>query len=369
MKRAFLVALGLCVTNVFTACRIEPVDPPDPTPTPTPVPTPTPTPSPAPIPTQSPSPTSARSAETEKETPLDSALAQRVAETNADIVLASAKDALSKGEALQNALAELAAAPHSERALAEARGALATARGAWRQVEVAVFYTDDDAPMEILAVPDPDDSSGMSQEPRGFTAIAALLDVASNANRPSSDDKTAEKAPDVIVTQAVLGQAVDLLSELRRFADAWERNAPTNFRNRYFEISPSESVRRIFQGHVTYIGAVLPKHGEGESGDSSLLNATDDVFASLHGLRTLYLGTFQSSSGRLISGPGMRNLIEQVDREAAQRIDDAFLRSMELSTNGGSSGSITLEESLVALKDEWASAAGQFHLIVEEPDR
>lgn len=251
--------------------------------------------------------------------------------------------------------------------MAEARESLAVARSAFRQAEVAVFYTDFDAPTELLVLPDPDNSTRMNKESNGFGVLETLLDAYSTTGKEISVEKDI-KNPDEIVIQSLIGHAYDLHATMEGFVGAWERNDPTNFRNRYFARTQEDSIRRIFQGFATMLDAVLPERSQGVRGKTS------DLMISLSALRNLYLGTYQTRDGTLISGPGIRSVVEQADTKTAQTIDSGFLSSMGVVQKGNSdlveeNSTSPLEDSLFVLKSEWIKAANSLNLIVEEsPD-
>jgi hypothetical protein len=286
-------------------------------------------------------------------------------ETNADIILASSKDALRKTEHFQDALAGLAASPNSTQALSEAKEALTLARQAFRQAEVAVFYSDPDAPIEMLALPDPDNSARLGKDAYGFNVIETLLNAyAPTVKRDEGSDTT--KFPDEIVIQALMGQAQDLRTNINQFTAAWDKNDPSNFRHRYFARSPKTGIQRIFQGYLTMINAVLPERENAEG------TGREDLSISLKALRNLYLGTYQSRDGTLIGGPGIRAVIEQTDTQAAQSIDSGFLNAMEVAIQpqpdaGKETDTPTpFSDSLELLKSDWTRAAGSLRLHVEK---
>lgn len=291
---------------------------------------------------------------------------------HARLLHAAYEDARAAAAALQGAVAGFLAGPCAER-LVEARQAWLTARVPYLQTEVCRFYDGPIDQVEAFINAWPMDENLIDYvvgEPRagvihatkefprltkelilslnekegeknisvGFHALEFLLwgqdtDAKGPGNRPWQDYDLA-KATDVHSPVArrreYLRLTCELLVEhLRRVEHAWAPGRKGNFREQFVTQPPAQSLTLILKGAGTLAGPELSgerltvayetKEQEDEHSCFSDNTHNDFIYDAL-GLENVWLGRYRRTSGELVSGPGLRDLLQRVNLALAEQL-------------------------------------------------
>lgn len=292
--------------------------------------------------------------------------ANQVASHYAQLVHAGYSDSLQSAQAMQKAINRLLAQPSAE-SLAAARKAWLHARDFYGQTEAFRFYdgpidSEDGPEGRINAWPmdesyvdyvEGDDKAGIindRQQPitaealselnekdgeeniaTGWHAIEFLLwgqDLSATGPgaRPHTDFVNGKK-PNADRRRQYLQVVTDLLiKDLRDVRAAWAPNVKGNYRAE-FVAGGNESIRKIFVG----LGSLSRGELAGERLEVALAsqdqedehscfsdNTHNDAIANAKGIENVWLGQYQRLDGKLLSGPGLRDLVAAKDATLAQ---------------------------------------------------
>lgn len=292
--------------------------------------------------------------------------ANQVASHYAQLVHAGYSDSLQSAQAMQKAINRLLAQPSAE-SLAAARKAWLHARDFYGQTEAFRFYdgpidSEDGPEGRINAWPmdesyvdyvEGDDKAGIindRQQPitaealselnekdgeeniaTGWHAIEFLLwgqDLSATGPgaRPHTDFVNGRK-PNADRRRQYLQVVTDLLiKDLRDVRAAWAPNVKGNYRAE-FVAGGNESIRKIFVG----LGSLSRGELAGERLEVALAsqdqedehscfsdNTHNDAIANAKGIENVWLGQYQRLDGKLLSGPGLRDLVAAKDATLAQ---------------------------------------------------
>jgi len=300
------------------------------------------------------------------------ALQRAVVAHHARLVHAAYEDSRMAAEGLQRAVAAFLAAPGAER-LAAARAAWLAARVPYLQTEVCRFY---DGPIEeveafvnawpmdeglidyVVGQPQAGVVNSPKEFPRltkelllslnekegeknisvGFHAIEFLLwgqdtDTKGPGHRPWQDydpaKATAAHSP-VARRREYLRLTCELLvAHLRQVEQAWAPGRADNFRGQFVTQPPAQSLTLILKGAGTLAGPELSgerltvayetKEQEDEHSCFSDNTHHDFIYDAL-GLENVWLGRYRRTSGEVISGPGLRDLLQRVAAPLAEKL-------------------------------------------------
>ncbi len=301
------------------------------------------------------------------------ALQRAVVAQHARLVHAAYEDARVAAEGLQKAVAGFLAAPDAGR-MASARQAWLAARVPYVQTEVCRFC---DGPIEQVegfvnawpmdehyidyVVGEPragvihaakefprltkelllslNEKEGEKNISTGFHAVEFLLwgqdtNPKGPGNRPWQDYDLAK--PDdgqspVARRREYLRLTCELLVEhLRQVEEAWAPGRTGNFREKFLTQPAAASLTMMLKGAGTLAGPELSgerltvayetKEQEDEHSCFSD-NTHNDFIHDALGLENVWLGRYRRTSGELISGPGLHDLLQRVDTQLAERLD------------------------------------------------
>lgn len=300
------------------------------------------------------------------------ALQRAVIAHHARLVHAAYEDSRKTAEVLLKVVADLLTAPSAER-VAAARQAWLAARVPYLQTEVCRFY---DGPIEqvegfINAWPmDESHIDYIIGEPRagiihatrefprltkelllslnekegeknisvGFHAIEFLLwgqdtNPKGPGNRPWQDydlAKAGDAQSPVARRREYLRLTCELLVEhLRQVEEAWAPGHAGNFREKFLTQPAAQSLTFILKGAGTLAGPELSgerltvayetKEQEDEHSCFSDNTHHDFIYDAL-GLENVWLGRYRRTNGELLSGPGLRELLERVDAKLTEKL-------------------------------------------------
>lgn len=300
------------------------------------------------------------------------ALQRAVVAHHARLVHGAYEDSRVAAEALQTAVADFLTAPSAGR-LATARQAWLAARVPYLQTEVCRFY---DGPIEqvegfvnawpmdeshidyIIGEPCAGIIHAIKEFPRltkelllslnekegeknisvGFHAIEFLLwgqdtNPKGPGNRPWQDydlAKAGDAQSPVARRREYLRLTCELLvGHLRQVEEAWAPERKDNFRALFVTQPPAQSLTLILKGAGTLAGPELSgerltvayetKEQEDEHSCFSDNTHHDFLYDAL-GLENVWLGRYRRTSGELISGPGLRDLLQRVDAKLTEKL-------------------------------------------------
>lgn len=299
-------------------------------------------------------------------------LQRKVVAHHARMVHAACADSLHAAEVLQQAVADFLAAPGPTRMTA-ARQAWLAARVPYVQTEACRFY---DGPIDqvepflnawpmdealidyVVGQPQAGVVNSVKEFPHltkelllslnekegeknisvGFHAIEFLLwgqdtDAKGPGNRPWQDFDLAPAAKaqsPVARRREYLRLTCELLVEhLRQVEQAWAPERKGNFHERFLTQPSAQSLTRILKGAGTLAGPELAgerltvayetKEQEDEHSCFSDNTHNDFLYDAL-GLENVWLGRYRRTSGEVISGPGLRDLLQRVDPALAAQL-------------------------------------------------
>ncbi len=292
--------------------------------------------------------------------------AHQVASHYAQLVHAGYSDSLQSAQAMQKAIDRLLAQPSAE-SLAAARKAWLHARDFYGQTEAFRFYdgpidsdegpegrinawpmdesyvdyvegndtagiiNDRQQPITAEALSELNEKDGEENIATGWHAIEFLLwgqDLSATGPgaRPYTDFVNGKK-PNADRRREYLKVVTDLLiSDLRDVQAAWAPNVKDNYRAE-FVAGGNESIRKIFVG----LGSLSRGELAGERLEVALAsqdqedehscfsdNTHNDAIANAKGIENVWLGQYKRLDGKLLSGPGLRDLVAASNPALAQ---------------------------------------------------
>lgn len=292
--------------------------------------------------------------------------ANQVASHYAQLVHAGYSDSLQSAQAMQKAINRLLAQPGAE-SLAAARKAWLHARDFYGQTEAFRFYdgpidsdegpegrinawpmdesyvdyvegndtagiiNDRQQPITAEALSELNEKDGEENIATGWHAIEFLLwgqDLSATGPgaRPYTDFVNGKK-PNADRRREYLKVVTDLLiSDLRDVQAAWAPNVKDNYRAE-FVAGGNESIRKIFVG----LGSLSRGELAGERLEVALAsqdqedehscfsdNTHNDAIANAKGIENVWLGQYKRLDGKLLSGPGLRDLVAASNPALAQ---------------------------------------------------
>lgn len=292
--------------------------------------------------------------------------ANQVASHYAQLVHAGYSDSLQSAQAMQKAINRLLAQPSAE-SLAAARKAWLHARDFYGQTEAFRFYdgpidsedgpegrinawpmdesyvdyvvgndtagiiNDRKQPITAEALSELNEKDGEENIATGWHAIEFLLwgqDLSATGPgaRPHTDFVNGKKA-NADRRRQYLQVVTDLLiKDLRDVQAAWAPNAKGNYRAE-FVAGGNESIRKIFVG----LGSLSRGELAGERLEVALAsqdqedehscfsdNTHNDAIANVKGIENVWLGQYQRLDGKLLRGPGLRDLVAASNPALAQ---------------------------------------------------
>lgn len=292
--------------------------------------------------------------------------AHQVASHYAQLVHAGYSDSLQSAQAMQKAINRLLAQPSAE-SLAAARKAWLHARDFYGQTEAFRFYdgpidsdegpegrinawpmdesyvdyvegndtagiiNDRQQPITAEALSELNEKDGEENIATGWHAIEFLLwgqDLSATGPgaRPYTDFVN-DKKPNADRRREYLKVVTDLLiSDLRDVQAAWAPNVKDNYRAE-FVAGGNESIRKIFVG----LGSLSRGELAGERLEVALAsqdqedehscfsdNTHNDAIANAKGIENVWLGQYKRLDGKLLSGPGLRDLVAASNPALAQ---------------------------------------------------
>ena len=286
---------------------------------------------------------------------------------------ANYEDALAAARALNSAIQTFAASP-SAAGLSAARQAWLAARVPYLQTEVCRFY---DGPIEEVEVMvnawpmdeyfvdyvegmptagiiqsvanfpriDRDTIIGMNEREGekcitlGFHTIEFLLwgqdfNAAGPGNRPLSDYVVeGAKNPEIVKRRrSYLTITAELLVEhLARVVAAWAPGQPDNYRTRFLALPTADSLALMLRGAGSLAGPELSGERLTVAYETRLQedehscfsdNTHNDFRYDTIGLQNVFLGRYQRTSGEIVKGPGILDLLLAENTETALMLSD-----------------------------------------------
>lgn len=304
---------------------------------------------------------------------------QEVVENYSDIVLATYEDSLALAVSLQDAVNTFVNNPTEEN-FQVARTAWKASREVYGQTEAFRFYNgpidDADGPEGLInawpldegwidyvadnadsgiinnaidfpeitkeVIADQNENGSDTNISTGFHAIEFLLwgqDLTEGpgaGERPFTDFVTdgsgtaSNQARRGDYLKAIAELLVDNIQEVR---DEWTPNTPGNFRETFENLDPKESLARILIGAGSLSGGELSGERmsvafntqEREDEHSCFSDNTHrDFIANEKGIQNVLLGRYVRSNGQVLDGPGIDDLVEQVNPSLHATVDDQF---------------------------------------------
>lgn len=305
------------------------------------------------------------------------ALLSNVVKHHAELVHANYADSLASAREVAQHIAALVSTP-SASTLAAARDAWIRARQTYGQTEAFRFYggpidAEDGPEARINAWPlDEAYIDGVTGRPgTGFinnpsvplnkASLAALNERNGEENIASGwhaiefllwgqderDDGPGQrppedfidgKAPNAARRRQALAVMMDLLlDDLGSMVTAWAPEAK-NYRAE-FEQGGLESVRKIIVGLGTLsrgelagerIEVALASRQQEDEHSCFSDTTHNDLVANALGLVNVWSGRYQRLDGRVLQGPGLRDLLARVDAKQAERIDQLMQQSLRM---------------------------------------
>ena len=296
-----------------------------------------------------------------------SILKRAIVTNYAEVLLATYQDSLTALKKLETSVNAFLAEP-SLQGLTSARNAWLAARIPYSQTETARFY---DGPIDQIEgrinswpidehyidyVSDNPDA-GIINETTKFPAVTRKLIVSLNekegkknisagfhaiefllwgqdlsatgpGERPWKDfangTKNAERR------REYLRITVELLVEnIGSLVEAWSDGNAANYRSEFVAMDPDVALASMLKGMGALSGPELAgerltvpyetKEQEEEQ-DCFSDNTRDDITYDAIGIQNVYLGRYQSVSGKHVNGPGLHDLLRQVDLDFADKL-------------------------------------------------
>lgn len=299
------------------------------------------------------------------------ALKRAVVSNYVVVVSATYHDSLIAVRKLKSAVQELLAQP-SERTLKGARDAWLDSRIPYLQTEVCRFY---DGPIEeveglinawpidenyidyVIGVPQAGAINALSTYPKltreliislnekegernistGFHAIEFLLwGQDSNPAGPGTRSWTDYQRGTLNAQRRrlYLKLITDLLVEhLEKVSAAWAEGKPDNYRSEFLRLDPDAALGKILKGMGALSGAELagerltvPYETKEQEDEHSCFsdNTHNDMIYDALGIQNIYLGRY-----RAIQGPGMHDLLAQIDPKFGKELKEQIDRSLK----------------------------------------
>jgi putative iron-regulated protein len=307
-------------------------------------------------------------------------------DTYISIVQASYEDSLELAEALDASIAHFFLADASESGLNAMRKAWLDSREPYLQTEVYRFYdgpidNPDDGPEGLInawpmdeayvdyvldedelvhdgIVNDPEveidgetleglnEAGGEENIATGYHAIEFLLwgqdhSETGPGDRPytdyvSGDDGTAEnqdRRGEYLSTASAL-----VVGHLEDLIDAWAEGKD-NYHREFEAADPKEAFRRILTGMVVLSGfetggerlqTALDSHSQEDEHSCFSDNTHRDMVQDCQGIKNVWVGSYTRLNGSIVSGPGVRSVVESEDPDLAARLDQQIERSLAL---------------------------------------
>jgi putative iron-regulated protein len=306
--------------------------------------------------------------------------------TYVSIAHASYEDSLELAESLDDAITAFIDNPNQSR-LEAARQAWLDSREPYLQTEVYRFYdgpidnpedgpeglinawpmdeayvdyvVDDDEVIEAGIVNDTDveidgetleglnETGGEKNIATGFHAIEFLLwgqDLSETGpgDRPYTDYLTdgdgthqnQDRRGAYLATTSAL-----LLGHLEDLVDAWAEGDDENYHHEFEEIPAKEALARILTGMVVLSGfetggerlETALVSGDQEDEHSCFSDNTHrDMVQDCQGIKNVWAGSYARLDGSVVSGPGVRGVVQAMNPELASQLDRQIDESLEL---------------------------------------
>lgn len=302
-------------------------------------------------------------------------------ENYADIVYASYADSLAAAQALDEAIDGFIAAPTAE-GFVSARRAWRASREPYLQTEVYRFYDGPidepvDGPEGLLNAWPLDENyidyvvggaeEGMVNDPQmpidkasilaanegvdeksistGYHAIEFLLwgqdvDPQGPGARPFTDyvtDGTGTAANQERRAQYLATVSDLLIENLQTLVDAWDPAADDNYRAEFLALEPADALGKLMSGMIILSGfetgserlqAALDARDQEEEHSCFSDNTHRDMIQDIRGVRNVWLGEYTGTSGDVVSGTSIRQVIAAGDAELAERLSDEIDQSL-----------------------------------------
>jgi putative iron-regulated protein len=292
----------------------------------------------------------------------------------ADLVHASYADTLAAAQTLRKAIDDFLTNP-SPQTMEAARQAWRDAREFYGQTEVFRFYGGPIDAIEGRINAWPMDESYVDyvegqpqaglinnrQQPLNKPALIALNERGGEENiatgwhaiefmlwgqdlsetgpgNRSFEDFIDGKRPNADRRRTYLRLVTDLLiDDLHTLVRAWAPGVKNNYRAR-FERGGQESLRKIFvglgslsRGELAGERLEVPLASQDQEDEHSCFsdNTHRDVVTNALGIENVWLGRYQRADGRVLRGPGLRDLVAAKDLELADRTSAQIRRSVQ----------------------------------------
>ncbi len=302
---------------------------------------------------------------------------QDVIRNYANIVYASYSDALTRAKKMHTALEKFVAAP-SASTMESAKNAWKAARIPYGQTEVYRFYAgpidDDNGPegqlnawpmdesyvdyvsgkMDSGIVNDPsvsitkemlkslNEEGGEENVATGYHAIEFLLwgqDLNGDGPgaRPYTDYVSGEMATAKHAErrgQYLLTVSEILVEDLEYLTQAWEPAKSNNYRSQFLKQNPKESLRQILTGMGSLskgelagerMAVALESRDQEDEHSCFSDNTHVDIIQNAKGIHNVFMGHYQRSDGPVVSGPGIKDLLNaKLRSQVTQEMDDTM---------------------------------------------
>ncbi|HEY3500096.1 MAG TPA: imelysin family protein [Polyangiaceae bacterium] len=300
------------------------------------------------------------------------------------IVHASYEDSLEAAEDLDDAIADFLEEP-SAGSFATAREAWLAAREPYLQTEVYRFYdgpidnpedgpeglinawpmdeayvdyvldgdevlnggiVNDDVAIDGETLEGLNEAGGEENIATGYHAVEFLLwgqdhSETGPGDRPhtdyvTGDDGTAEnqdRRGEYLATASSL-----IVGHLEDLVEAWAEDEE-NYHHEFEEVESKEAFRRILTGMVVLSGfetggerlqAALDSHSQEDEHSCFSDNTHRDMVQDCQGIKNVWDGSYTRLDGSVVSGPGVRTVVEALDANLAKNLDDQIQQSLDL---------------------------------------